>query len=511
MIESSLALQMAKLSEREFSEIADVLERMPEEEILDLLYDWSFWGRPDQQEPEGDYTTWISLAGRGSGKTRTGSEWCHKLSVKYPGCRIGIVAPTAADLRDVIVEGDSGLLATAHPKLGLEYFKTDRGLRYKNGTMIKLYSAEEPRRLRGPQHHFMWPDEMAAYQKPDEVWAMLKFGLRLPRKHNWPRDYRPRVLVTTTPLPIPIIKRLVGFGKEAPPKGHRVVSVSTYANRENLAPEFFAEVISEYEGTRLGRQELQGEILADVPGALWRQHMIDPFRVAQEQLPDQFDKIVVSIDPATTAASSSNLTGITVCAAGEAPLGMPDKLLEMLDEKTASGIRKRARRRHGYVLADVSMKGSPDEWARRAIRAMETWGASAIVAETNQGGDMVKHTIRTIDADVKVICVTATKNKQTRAEPIVAQYEQGRVHHLGHLTHLEDELLTWDPDEDRKSPDRLDSMVWGIHHLIGKKKFHGSATPQGVGDTASNFDLFGAEAGRFQLTDDGSISVGIMG
>lgn len=400
---------------------ATAIQSLSLEEALYLLHDWTFWARPEQLIPPGDWRVFLILAGRGWGKTRTGAETVAEW-VRSGKCRrIALVAPTAADARDVMIEGESGLLNVGQPQERPTYEPSKRRLTWPNGAIATVFSADKPDRLRGPQHDGAWADEIAAWRYP-EAWDQLMFGLRL--------GDDPRVVATTTPRPIPLIKELVESDTTY------VVRGSTYDNRANLAPAFFEKIIARYEGTRLGRQELYAEILTDVPGALWNRSMIEASRVSK--VPTTLRRIVVSIDPAASANEDSAETGIIVAGIGE------------------DG--------HGYVLEDVSLTASPDKWARQAVSAFYVHGADRIVAEVNNGGDMVEHTLRTVDRTVPYKAVRASRGKEIRAEPVAALYEQGRIHHVGYFGPLEDQLCTWLPGE--KSPDRLDALVWALTELM---------------------------------------------
>ena len=373
--------------------------------------------RPSQRPPAGDWRTWLILAGRGWGKTRTGAEWL--LSLKDTCPRMGIVAPTFADARDTCVEGESGLRAIC-PRGDIDRWNRSLGeLVFSNGARVKLYSGDQPDRLRGPQNYAMWYDELGAFKYAQAAWDMGMFGLRL--------GDNPRCIVTTTPRPIPLIRRLL---KDATT---HVTTGSTYENRDNLAPAFFADIVSRYEGTRLGRQELNAELLEDVEGALWTRDALEANRTAQ---PGDMVRIVVGVDPKANAAADSE-TGIVVAAQGT------DKRY--------------------YVLDDASINGTPEQWARQVVATVRKWRADRVVVERNQGGDMVASTLRAIDANLPIREVYATKGKYTRAEPISALYEQGKVRHVGAFPKLEDQLCTWLPGED--SPDRLDAMVWALTDL----------------------------------------------
>lgn len=391
------------------------------EEAEHILYDWRFWARPEQLIPPGDWRVWLILAGRGWGKTRTGAETVHEWVMSGKCRRIAIVAPTAADARDVMIEGESGLLSVGHPSERPVYEPSKRRLTWPNGAVATVFSADKPDRLRGPQHDGAWADEIAAWRYA-EAWDQLLFGLRL--------GDDPRVVATTTPRPIPMITELIESATTVLTRG------STFENRANLAAAFFEKIIARYQGTRLGRQELYAEILTDVPGALWNRGIIEASRLSK--VPVGFRRVVVAIDPAASAGEESSETGIVVAALGE------------------DG--------HGYVLEDASLSASPDGWANQAIAAFSRHGADRIVAEVNNGGDMVEHTIRTVDKRIPYKSVRASRGKQIRAEPVAALYEQGKVHHLGYFGELEDQLCTWVPGE--KSPDRLDALVWALTELM---------------------------------------------
>ena len=343
---------------------------------------------------------------------------------------VALVAPTAADARDVMVEGESGLLAIAPPWDRPEYEPSKRRLTWENGAIATTYSADEPERLRGPQHDFAWCDELAAWRYP-EAWDMLMFGLRL--------GDDPRAVVTTTPRPTKLIKALAADPKVAVTHG------TTYDNWKYLAPAFIEQIVRRYEGTRLGRQELDAEILDDVPGALWTHGLIDATRV--NTVPS-LTRLVVAIDPAVSSDEHADETGIVVAG------------------KDAAG--------HGYVLADLSGRYTPTEWAKAAIAAYRAHNADRIVAEINNGGDMVEATLRMIDPSVPFTAVHASHGKVARAEPVAALYEQGRVHHLGALPRLEDQMCCFSHDYDRTqagySPDRVDALVWALTELLVEPK-----------------------------------------
>lgn len=395
-----------------------------------LLYEWSFWARPDQKLPAGTWNTWLLLAGRGFGKTRTGAETVRDWVENQGARRLALVARTAADTRDVMVEGESGLLAISPPWNRPLYEPSKRRLTWPNGAQATLFSAEKPDMLRGPQYDRAWCDELAAW-KYAETWDQLQFGLRL--------GTNPQVVVTTTPRPTPLVKELV-----ADPTTH-ITRGSTYDNADNLAPRFVEKLLKKYDGTRLGRQEIGGEILTDVPGALWKRDWIEKSRKRFGQVLPPMRRIVVAVDPATSTNPRSNETGIVVCGLGDDSLG--------------------------YLLDDLSGVYTPAEWGLKVLGAFDTWQADFIVAEVNNGGNLVEANVTAMARTLKrsmppYKAVHASRGKQTRADPITGLYQQGRVCHAGAFPILEDQLCTWDPLEEPDSPDRLDAAVWGFTELM---------------------------------------------
>lgn len=403
-----------------------LLDELTEKEKALLAFYWPQWAREDQLPPQDrDWAIWLICAGRGWGKTKTGAEWVR--SVAKPGARIAIVAPTAADARDVAVQGESGILACCPPWDMPEYQPSLRRLIWPNGAIATTYSADEPERLRGPQHHFAWCDEVGSWRYP-ETWDMMSMGLRLGND--------PKIVVTTTPRQTPLMKTI----RTSP--GVVITRGKTLDNVSNLAPTFMQTMMARYGGTRLARQELDGEDLWDEPGALWDRETIDALRVAK--VPTEYARMVVAVDPATSSGSDADETGLIVACKG-------------MDG-------------HAYVLADLSGKYTPDQWARLAVKAYHDWRCDRIIAEKNQGGDMVSHTLQTVDPDVPLRLVHASRGKIARAEPIAALYEQGKIHHVGCFGQLEDQMCTW--VQGMKSPDRLDAMVWALTELmIGKGEF----------------------------------------
>lgn len=381
--------------------------------------------RSDQWPPPGaDWFLWFLMGGRGSGKTRSGSEYTRRISEKVEF--MALIGSTSRDVRETMIEGESGLVRVFE-RAGehIHYEPSKSRITFPSGCRANLFSAEEPDRLRGPQYGYFWGDEPAHWVEPEAVWDQLLFGLRL--------GSRPHGLFTSTPLPSKFVR-----ARAAEP-ATRVVRVSTYANLSNLAPTVQQTILDRYEGTRLGRQELHGEILADVEGALWSEAMLVRADVSRSDL----DRIIVAIDPAGSNNKRSDETGIVVVG---------------------------RRGQIGYVLADRSGKYSPNDWAAEAIKLYDVWKADAIIAEKNFGGDMVRSTIETAlkerDTYARVKVTTAARSKAIRAEPIVALYERGRVHHSGKFASLEEEMLTWIPGTGA-SPNRVDALVWGMTELFG--------------------------------------------
>lgn len=423
-MESSLIASLASLPE---ADRAAVLADLTEEQAEELLWDWRAWARPEQIAPDGDWSTWLVLAGRGFGKTRTGAEWIKEEVESGRARRIALIAETAKDARDVIVEGESGLLSI-YPEAERPVYEPSKArVTFANGAVATLYNGTEPDQLRGPQFDAAWVDELAKYRYPRETWDMLQFGLRL--------GSNPRQIVTTTPRPIPLIKELVADPMTVVTRG------SSYDNLANLAPSFIAKVRARYEGTRLGRQELNAEILDDLPGALWTRATIDDARVTEA--PD-LTRIVVAIDPSGSGGEAEDGDEIGIVVAGKGVDG------------------------RGYVLADKSCRLSPDGWGRRAVAAYHEFSADRVIAERNFGGAMVGHVIRTIDGNVPYGEVTASRGKIVRAEPVAALYEQGRVSHVGSLPDLEDQMCLMAPEgyAGEGSPDRADALVWALTDLM---------------------------------------------
>jgi phage terminase large subunit-like protein len=391
------------------------LFKLSNKETEQLFYDWQFWARDKQKLPRSDFFVWLILAGRGFGKTRTGAETVRQWIKNNP--MVNLIGSTADDARDIMIEGESGILAVCPKDERPLYVSSKRRLEWPNGAMSLIFTADEPERLRGKQHMKLWADELASWRY-DEAWAQAMFGLRL--------GSNPQAIVTTTPRPTKIIRELAGDSRN-------VVTVgTTYENKANLAQGFFEYVIKKYEGTTLGRQELLAQILSDNPAALWKRTDIDKSRVFKA--PD-LDRVIVGVDPSAT--SGGDEAGII------------------------TGGRKGD---DYYTLSDDSVQGSPQAWAKAAVTAYHKYKANAIVAEDNNGGEMVEAVIKQVDHTVTVKRVHASRGKATRAEPIAAISEQGRDHHVGSFPALEDELCLWMPGD--ASPNRLDAKVWMITALL---------------------------------------------
>jgi phage terminase large subunit-like protein len=413
------------------------LDELGEAEILALPFLFDFWAMPHQLPPDGNWRSWVIMGGRGAGKTRAGAEWiraCVEGSrpMDHGRCRrIALVGETLDQVREVMVFGESGILACSPPDRRPEWHATRRMLIWPNGATAQAFSAHEPESLRGPQFDGAWVDELAKWKKSAETWDMLQFALRL--------GDDPQVCITTTPRNVGVLKELLKLPSTV------VTHAPTEANAANLASSFLEEVRIRYAGTRLGRQELDGVLLEDAEGALWTGAQLEQARAPV--LPE-LDRIVVAVDPATTGHGGSDECGIV--AVGAVTRGPVQDW-------------------RAFVLEDASIAGaSPAQWAQRAIAVMERWGAERLVAEVNQGGDMVEAVIRQVDPLVPFRKVHASRGKAARAEPVAALYEQGRVFHHGLLGDLEDQMcaMTAQGYVGKGSPDRLDALVWALHELI---------------------------------------------
>lgn len=387
-------------------------------------YNWEAIARPEQLLPPGNWRTWLILAGRGFGKTRAGAE-AIRAWVKSGKCkRIAFISETEADVRNVMIEGISGILSISPPFERPKYYSSHNKLVWPNGAEAHVFSADRYDQLRGPQFDGAWVDELAKFRHPQETWDQLSFSLRL--------SDNPQCIVTTTPRPIDLIKNLLKEEEVIVTRG------STFDNAANLSPKFLESIKKCYEGTRMGMQELYGELCSYMEGALWTQIQLERLKVAQAPL---LQRIVVAIDPATTSHTASDETGIVVVGLGH-------------DQRC-------------YVLEDLSGRMSPGEWARKAVNSYHRLKADRIVAETNKGGDMVERIIRSVDPTVSFKEVRATRGKFTRAEPVAALYEQGVVAHLMRgLEKLEHQMCNYVPGATAASPDRLDALVWAITELV---------------------------------------------
>ncbi len=399
---------------------------LPIEQRAALAWSWEFVARQSQRLPDGDWLYWLLMCGRGFGKTRSGAEAVRQW-IKDGHNYVNLIGATADDARDVMVLGESGILAICPPWERPEYRVSQRKLVWPNGAESLIFTADEPDRLRGKQSCKLWCDELAAWRYADS-WDQAKLGLRL--------GTHPQAVITTTPRPTALVKEIAADPRTVVTRG------TTLENRANLAQPFVDAIIRKYDGTRLGRQEIDGEILEDNPGALWKRADIDKHRVIAAP---ELRRIVVAIDPAAKSVAGSDDTGIVVAGTAD------------IDNVT-----------HGFVLDDATMAlAKPAEWAAQAVKLYHERKADRIIAEGNNGGEMVESTIRAQDGNVAVTIVTATRGKEIRAEPVSALYEQGRIHHVGNFARLEDELCEWDPqDKTAASPNRLDALVWAITALM---------------------------------------------
>ena len=441
MVQTQTKITASVLRDLPDEEVADLLKQLGPKKAAELQHDWGFWARPEQLEPEGKWNTWVALAGRGWGKTRAGAEWVRH-RIRSGDKIVHCVAPTKGDVRRVMVEGDSGLLnvcwegdATYRGKhLGFPIWSpTNNSITWENGAKAVFFSAEDPERLRGPQAYAAWCDELCAWRNAQDTWDMMMFGLRL-GKH-------PKVFVTTTPKTTKLIRNILDDEKTVVSKG------STYDNSANLADTFLDAVRKTYEGTRLGRQELYAEILDEASGALWSRQQLAKCEISKDEIPP-LNRIVVSIDPAVTSNQESDMTGLVVAGVD------------------VNGI--------AYVLEDHTDRYTPQQWAAKAVQLYRDHMADRIVAERNQGGDMVRHTLHTEDETLPIKLVHASRGKMARAEPVSALYEQGKVKHVRGLNDLEDQMVQWEPLGSIGSPDRLDALVWAITDL----SLNGYAKPQ---------------------------------
>lgn len=436
-------LHSSDLKDLNKEDVAKALSQLSPTQLEELRYNWSFWARHNQLPPEGQWKIWVALAGRGFGKTRTGVEWVRE-KVKQGHRRIACVAATKGDVRRVMVEGESGLLNVcwkgdkthAGKEMGYPVWSpTNNTLTWANGAKAEFFSAEDPERLRGPQFDAAWCDELCAWHRMQDTWDMLQFTLRLGKN--------PQIFISTTPKPSKLLRNIVD--KKNIESGKVVLTTgSSYENEDNID----LDALKQYEGTRLGRQELYAEILDEAAGALWNRELLDKCDASHIEDVLEFSKslarIVISVDPAITSNEESDLTGIIVAG---------------VDVNGAA-----------YVLEDATEMYTPEQWASKAVELYYKYQADRIVAERNQGGDMVRHTLKTVDETVPITLVHASRGKFARAEPVSALYERGKVFHCRHLDELETQMVTWEPLGSIGSPDRLDALVWAITNLLLKNR-----------------------------------------
>lgn len=422
-MEASFAQRLAGLPEKAFLRL---LRRFSEEELEGLVRNWAFWSRAGQREPEGDWRVWLLMAGRGFGKTRAGAEWVRSVAEADGAARIALVGATLHEARSVMVEGPSGLLAIAPEGKRPVYAPSLRRLVWRSGAQAMLYGAAEPESLRGPEHSHGWADEIAKWPDGEGGWDNLMMGMRM--------GARPRIVATTTPRPVPLVRRLVRESDVVMTRGR------TGENRMNLPGSFLAAMEAGFRGTRLGRQELDGELIEEIEGALWSRELIERRRV---RAAPAVRRMVIGVDPPASAhGDACGIVAVALCADGRA-----------------------------YVVADASVAGrSPEGWARAVAEAAQLHGADRVIAEANNGGAMVESVLRAADFALPVRLVHAARGKVARAEPVAALYEAGKALHCGAFPELEDEmcgLMTGGGYEGPgRSPDRADALVWAMTEVM---------------------------------------------
>lgn len=425
----SVTKKLRDIREKNPKLFADMLLQLSEEEQLKLLYDWNLWGRDKQLEPEGKWRFWIASGGRSAGKTRCGAEWIIQRARAGLG-PIALIGKTSADVRDVMIEaGPSSILQVCPPDFKATYEPSKRRLTFENGVFCTTFSGDEPEQLRGPQHQTIWIDELPKMDNPQEVIDQANFGLRIGDS---------RCLITTTPTPHQVMKNFYKQWEQDPEGKTRYVIMPTKDNAANVDPEFIKDLDEKYKGTRLYRQEVLGEIIWESEDALFNSELLDEHRVSDYP---ELQSIAIAVDVATTSKKTSDNTGIVV-----AGLGMNE---------------------HGYVLSDKTMKGTPSQWAERVVNLYDYYSQIApthIVIETNQGGDLIKHTLNQIRFNLPIKEVRANKSKISRMEPVSLLAEQGRIHIVGNLPDLEDQLVSYDGKG--SSPDRYDAMCYAITSLM---------------------------------------------
>jgi len=405
-----------------------ILQLSPEEQ-QSIVWDWNIFGRDKQLAPEGKWRFWVVSGGRSGGKTRTGSEWVIQRAREGKG-PIALIGQTSADVRDVQIElGPSSIIQSSPPDFKPHYEPSKRRLTWPNGITATAFSGDEPSQLRGPQHQTVWIDELPKFDDPEETFDQMNFGLRIGDS---------RCLITTTPTPDDIMKKLYTQWKENPEGKTRYVIIPTKDNAANIDPEFLNDIEDKYKGTRLYRQEVLGEILWESEDALFKSEQLDEYRVQESP---ELSSIAIAVDVATTSKKSSDMTGIVISGLG------------------VDG--------HGYVLSDKTMKGTPSQWSNKVVALYDYYSKIApthIIVETNQGGDMIKHTLTQVRQNLPIKEVRAVKNKIARMEPISLLAEQGRVHMVGIHQELEDQLVGYSGKG--PSPDRYDAMCYSITSLM---------------------------------------------
>jgi phage terminase large subunit-like protein len=425
MLDKGLLTALHELPQANRQEtINQIVSDVSENDALALLYDWSLWGRSNQVPPDGDWSIWLLNGGRGAGKTRAGAEFIRNRQESGLYGYFTIVGETSADARDIMIEGESGLLAVSPPWNRPRYRKTLRRLDWPNGAVGLVFSADDPEQLRGPQSEVAWADEVGKWRYQDAIDNLL-FGLRL--------GPHPHACFTTTPRETRMIRNLL-----KDPTVH-VTHSTTFDNKDNLSPSFFSRIVGKYEGTRIGRRELYAELLDDNQNALWNRAKLDDLR---RTVAPQLTLITISIDPQASNGEDSASTGIMVVGRG-------------IDD-------------HGYVLEDCTIKGPPSVWGRSAVAAYHKYKANRMVGEANNGGDMIEHVIRSVPGGERINYrkVHATRGKSIRAEPVSVLYDQNRFHHIGYFAELEDQMCEWTPDSKGPSPDHMDALVWGAYDLF---------------------------------------------
>ncbi len=415
----------AWIASRDPSEIQSLTRFCSKSLISHILNEWRVWARWEQNRPLSIWRSWLFLGGRGAGKTRAGAQWVSAQARNGHAGRIALIGPTFHDVREVMVEGHSGIRSIEHKRPSYEASR--RRLVWENGAQAFCFSAEDPESLRGPQFDAAWADELCFWTYPEETMATLEHGLRL--------GERPRLMLTTTPRPTRVLKRLMEANDTV------ITRSTTFANEDNLAPDFIAALRERWDGTARHRQEILGELIEDAEGALWKRADLEALRSREH---GAFDRVVVAVDPPSSLGADADACGIIAAGAwGEGAM------------------------RQAMILGDASVQGAaPHEWAARAANLARMVGAQAIVAEANNGGEMVRAVLRTAAPELLVRLVRASEGKRARAEPIAALYAQGRVKHAAAFAELEDEMCSFGAADFKASPDRLDALVWALTDLL---------------------------------------------